>query len=134
MERAQVPMPIVFGHHDLLPANFIDDGDRLWLIDFEYAGFGTAMFDLAGVASNAGMSEADAAELMTAYLGHAPDAAMQKAYAAMQVASLLRETMWSLVSELHLTAPGVDYAAYTAETLAAFEAALDDYQSRFEKV
>jgi thiamine kinase-like enzyme len=27
---------------------------RLWLIDFEYAGFGTAMFDLAGIASNAG--------------------------------------------------------------------------------
>lgn len=134
MERAQVAMPVVFGHHDLLPANFIDDGDRLWLIDFEYAGFGTAMFDLAGVASNAGLSEADSAELMSAYLGHAPDAAMQRAYAAMQVASLLRETMWSLVSELHLTAPGVDYAAYTAETLAAYEAALDDYQSRFEKV
>jgi hypothetical protein len=52
---AQVPLPIVFGHHDLLPANFLDDGDRLWLIDFEYAGFGTAMFDLAGAASNAGM-------------------------------------------------------------------------------
>ncbi|SDU32187.1 choline/ethanolamine kinase family protein [Stappia sp. ES.058] len=134
MEQAQVPMPIVFGHHDLLPANFIDDGEHLWLIDFEYAGFGTAMFDLAGIASNAGLSADESVELMTAYLEHAPDAAMQRAYAAMQVASLLRETMWSLVSELHLTAPGVDYAAYTDETLAAYEAALDDYQSRFEKV
>ena len=50
----QVPLPIVFGHNDLLPANFLDDGERLWLIDFEYAGFNTAMFDLAGLASNAG--------------------------------------------------------------------------------
>ena len=54
--RRRVPLPIVFGHNDLLPANFLDDGARLWLIDYEYAGFGTAMFDLAGAASNAGMS------------------------------------------------------------------------------
>ena len=39
MERGAVPLPIVFGHNDLLPANILDDGDRLWLIDFEYAGF-----------------------------------------------------------------------------------------------
>jgi thiamine kinase-like enzyme len=39
LEAAQCPLPIVFGHNDLLPANFLDDGHRLWLIDFEYAGF-----------------------------------------------------------------------------------------------
>ena len=39
LEAAQVPLPIIFGHNDLLPANFLDDGERLWLIDFEYAGF-----------------------------------------------------------------------------------------------
>ena len=50
LEAAQKPLPIVFGHNDLLPANFLDDGDKLWLIDFEYAGFNTAMFDLAGTA------------------------------------------------------------------------------------
>ena len=44
-----MPMPIVFGHHDLLPGNFMDDGKRLWLIDWEYGGFGTAMFDLANL-------------------------------------------------------------------------------------
>ena len=32
-------LPIVFGHNDLLAGNFLDDGNRLWLIDFEYAGF-----------------------------------------------------------------------------------------------
>jgi thiamine kinase-like enzyme len=39
LEAAQAPLPIIFGHNDLLPANFLDDGERLWLIDFEYAGF-----------------------------------------------------------------------------------------------
>ena len=52
LEQAQVPLPIVFGHHDLLPGNFMDDGKRLWLIDWEYGGFGTAMFDLANLSSN----------------------------------------------------------------------------------
>ena len=52
LEKAQVPLPIIFGHHDLLPTNFMDDGKRLWLIDWEYGGFGTAMFDLANIASN----------------------------------------------------------------------------------
>ncbi len=131
MERAQVPMPIVYGHHDFLPANVIDDGTRLWLIDFEYAGFGTAMFDLAGVASNAGFDGAEAEELLEAYLGRPPDDALRQSHAAMQCASLLREAMWSMVSELHLDAPGVDYLAYTQENLDALDAALDSYRAAY---
>ena len=133
LERVQAPLPIVFGHNDLLPANFMDDGKRLWLIDFEYAGFNTAMFDLAGAASNAGMSEQESAALLAAYFGHVPDAALLRSHAAMQCASLLREAMWSMVSELHLDAPGVDYTAYTAENLGRLEAALDSYRTRYGK-
>jgi thiamine kinase-like enzyme len=133
MERAQVALPVVFGHNDLLPANFLDDGEKLWLIDFEYAGFSTAMFDLAGVASNAGMSEEEAGELLATYLGREPDLATRRAHAAMQCASLLREAMWSMVSELHLSAPGVDYVAYTADNLARLDAALDHYRSTYGK-
>jgi thiamine kinase-like enzyme len=130
LEATQPPLPLVFGHNDLLPANFLDDGARLWLIDYEYAGFSTAMFDLAGVASNAVMSQDEAAALLTAYLGHAPDAAFLRAFDAMQVESLLREAMWAMVSELHLSAPGVDYTAYARENLSKLDAALDRYQSR----
>ena len=114
LEQAQVALPIVFGHNDLLPANFLDDGKRLWLIDFEYAGFSTAMFDLAGAASNAGMAADEADELLAAYFGTAPAPEIRRAHAAMQCASLLREAMWSMVSELHLDAPGADYVSYTA--------------------
>jgi thiamine kinase-like enzyme len=91
------------------------------------------MFDLAGAASNAGMSEQQSAELLAIYFGHAPDAALLRSHAAMQCASLLREAMWSMVSELHLDAPGVDYIAYTAENLARLEAALDTYRTRYGK-
>lgn len=131
LEKAQVSLPIIFGHHDLLPANFLDDGNKLWLIDFEYAGFGTAMFDLAGASSNALMNANEQAQLLRAYLGHAPDAAFMQAFAAMECASLLRETLWSMVSSLYLAAPGVDYGAYTNENHSRYLAAIDAYQTQY---
>ncbi len=132
MEAAQIPLPIVFGHHDLLPANFLDDGKRLWLIDYEYAGFGTALFDLAGAASNAEMSADQAEALLAAYFGAPPEPPLRRAFDAMQVASLLREMLWALVSEIHMAAPGVDYAVYAVENRARLDAATATYQSRWE--
>ena len=131
LECAQTLLPIVFGHNDLLPANFLDDGHRLWLIDFEYAGFNTAMFDLAGVASNAGMNDEESRVFVETYLGRAVDDDFSRAFSAMQAASLLREAMWGMVSELHLAAPGADYVAYARENLAAFDAALARHRERF---
>jgi thiamine kinase-like enzyme len=122
LEAATGPVEIVFGHNDLLPANLIDDGDRLWLVDWEYAGFNSPLFDLGGLASNAGMSPDERAALLAAYYGRPPDAALLQGAAAMTAASLLREAMWSMVSELH-SAINFDYPAYTAENLARFEAA-----------
>ena len=131
MERAQMPLPIVFGHHDLLPANFLDDGHRLWLIDYEYAGFGTALFDLAGAAANAEMPPDATEALLTTYFDSRPDPALFRAFDAMQVASLLRETLWALVSDLNLSAPGVDYMAYAFENRARLDAALAAYRNRW---
>jgi thiamine kinase-like enzyme len=133
LERVQLPLPIVFGHNDLLPGNFIDDGERLWLIDFEYGGFSTAMFDLAGIASNAEFDEEQAAMLLALYFGRQPDSALLRSHAAMQCASLLREAMWSMVSELYLDAPGADYVVYTQENLDRLAAVLESYRSRFGK-
>ena len=131
LEAAQMPLPIVFGHNDLLPANLLDDSSRLWLIDFEYAGFSTAMFDLAGLSSNAGFSQKESEELLGIYFDHSPDAALRRSLAAMQCASLLREAMWSMVSEIYLNAPGTDYVAYTAENLRRLDVALDTYRTQY---
>ncbi len=134
LEAVQIPLPIVFAHNDLLPTNLMHDGHRLWLIDFEYAAFSTPLFDLAGLSSNAGFSREETLALLKAYFGREPDTALIRSMAAMQCASLLREAMWSMVSELHLNAPGVDYVAYTAENLARLEAALDAYQTEFGRL
>jgi thiamine kinase-like enzyme len=131
LEAVQTPLPIVVGHHDLLPGNFIDDGNKLWLIDFEYAGFGTAMFDLANLSSNAGYSDAESATMLAAYFDGDVPVAIARSHAAMECASLLREMLWSHVSGIHLNAPGADYAAYARENEVRLEAALARYRERF---
>lgn len=131
LEAAQMPLPIVAGHHDLLAANLIDDGTRLWLIDYEYAGLGTAMFDLANLTSNNNFSTQQSALLLATYFGGAPSDEVLRSHAAMECASLLREALWSLVSVEHLDRPGVDYAAYAAENFAKLETSLASYHSRF---
>jgi thiamine kinase-like enzyme len=113
-EAAQVPLPVIFGHNDLLPGNLIDDGRRLWLIDWEYAGFGTAMFDLANLSSNGEFTAADDTALLDAYFEGKADRELQAAFTAMKAASLLREALWAMVSDVHLTMPGVDYKAHAA--------------------
>jgi thiamine kinase-like enzyme len=133
LEAAQVPLPIVFGHHDLLPTNFMDDGKRLWLIDWEYGAFGTAMFDLANIAAANSFDDTLEMAMLENYFGRRPDLAITRAFFAMKVAAALREAMWGMVSELHLNAPGVDYVAYAAEYLGRFETIFADYEKRFEK-
>ncbi len=118
LEQAQAPLPTVFGHHDLLPANIIDDGKRLWLIDWEYGGFGTAMFDLANLSSNGGFSDADDARLLDLYFGRLPSAELRRSFLAMKVASALREALWAMVSDIYLKTPGVDYASHARNYLA----------------
>jgi thiamine kinase-like enzyme len=121
LEQAQVPMPIVFGHHDLLPGNFMDDGKRLWLIDWEYGGFGTAMFDLANLSSNGGFDMAQDDALLDAYFAGSVNPALRHSFAAMKAASALREALWAMVSDVHLRTPGVDYRAHASDYLARFE-------------
>ena len=133
LEAVQTPLPIVYGHHDFLPANFLGNTRKIWIIDFEYAGFSTAMFDLASIASNAAFSVAQGEELLALYFRRAPDKALKRSHAAMQCASLLREAMWSMVSELYLDAPGTDYVAYTSANLDRLAVALDRYRSGYGK-
>ncbi|MDH4411900.1 MAG: choline kinase family protein [Rhizobium sp.] len=133
LEAVQTPLPIVFAHNDLLPSNILDDGERLWLIDFEYAGFSTAMFDLAGATSNAGLTPDQSEAFLGVYFGGVPSPEIRRSLAAMQCASLLREAMWSMTSELHLNAPGADYVGYTGENLTRLEEALDHYNSVYGK-
>lgn len=129
LEREVGPIEVVFGHNDLLAANFIDDGQRLWLVDWDYAGFNSPLFDLANLASN---NEYDAGledELLSLYFGKPAKTELKRRYGAMKCASLLREAMWSMVSEIH-SEIDFDYAAYTDENLVRFERAYEQQRSK----
>ncbi|MES1991228.1 MAG: choline kinase family protein [Pseudomonadota bacterium] len=128
LEKAVGPIELVFGHNDMLAGNLMDDGKRIWMIDWEYAGFGSPLFDLSNFSSNNELSQVQERALLSAYFDHPADDALWHRYAAMKVASLLRETMWSMVSERHSKIDH-DYSAYTAENLARFERAYDAFRS-----
>ena len=128
LEREVGPIQLVFGHNDLLAANFIDDGRRLWLIDWDYAGFNSPLFDLGGLASNNRLDPVQEAEILSEYFGAPADAGLMRRYCAMKCASLLRESMWSMVSEVH-SSLDFDFVGYTHENLARFEGAWADFQA-----
>jgi thiamine kinase-like enzyme len=128
LETAVGPIDVVFSHNDLLAANILDDGQRLWLLDWDYAGFNSPLFDLGGLASNSEMPIEMAETVVSTYFGRPVDDTLRRKSAAMTATSLLRETLWAMVSEIH-SAVDFDYAAYTAENLSRFEASYARYKT-----
>jgi len=121
LEAAVGPVDLVLGHNDLLAANFLDQGDRLWLIDWEHAGFTSPLFDLANLSSNNRLSSAQQEWLLETYFDRPVDDECRYRFFAMSAASLLREAMWSMVSEVSSKIE-FDYIAYS-----------DDFYARFNK-
>lgn len=121
LERSVGPIDLVFGHNDLLAANFIDDGERLWLVDWDYAGWNTPLFDLGGLSSNNYFADAENSAMLESYFETPVTDEMRRRFGAMLCASLLREAMWSMVSESRSTID-FDYVAYTDENLRRFDA------------
>jgi len=124
LEKAVGSITLVLAHNDLLPGNFIDDGRKVWLVDWEYAGWNTPLFDLANLAANCELPPDREAWLVDTYFGKPADGALRRRYHATKCASLLRETLWSVVQEQHATID-FDYADYTDRNhkrlLAAYE-------------
>ena len=56
-------------NNDLLAENFIEDGDRVWIIDYEYAGNNDPCFELGNTWAECGLSTDQLDELVTAYYG-----------------------------------------------------------------
>ena len=121
--RISFEHPSVPCHNDLLGANLLDDGSRLWIVDWDYAGMGDPFFDLGNLSVNNGFSEADDEALLEAYSACTPE--RFAALRLMRVVSDLREGMWgvlqAVISELDF-----DFAAYSDDHLARAAAALED--------
>ncbi|CAB1082492.1 choline kinase [Alkalispirochaeta odontotermitis] len=127
LEKAIGKIKVVFGHNDLLAANFMDDGQRLWLLDWDYAGFNTGLFDLAGLSSNNELAPDQEDWVLEAYYQRPVTDSQRRRLAAMKCVSLLRETLWSIVSEIHSTL-AFDYENYTQKNLTRLEQAYEAFQ------
>jgi thiamine kinase-like enzyme len=107
LRGAQPPQPC---HNDLLNANFILDGARLWIVDWEYAGMGDVFFDLANFSVNHELGPEEDDELLRCYFGERTeqDAAV---LALMRFMSDFREAMWGVLQQA-LSELEFDFAAY----------------------
>jgi len=110
----RLDIPAALCHNDVQLPNFILDGDRLWLVDWEYAGMANPYFDLAMVASNANLDDDERSELVTAYWG-APDDRQSARVRLQQFVSALREATWSVIAAPVLDGTGWDYAAWATQ-------------------
>jgi thiamine kinase-like enzyme len=110
IEEARGDQPLRPCHNDLLNANFIRAGERIWIVDWEYAGMGDRFFDLANFSVNHEFSEAESAELLRAYFGEVDDDD-RRVLTLMRFMSDFREAMWGVVQQ-GLSELDFDFAAY----------------------
>lgn len=109
-------------HNDLLSNNLLDDGQRVWIIDWEYAGLGDVFFDLANLAEHHGFTPDQERQLLEVYFGAAADADWAR-LRAMRAVSSLRETAWACV-QMGVSKLDFDFAAYAETHLAKFHDAV----------
>ena len=106
-------------HNDLLNGNFIDDGTRIRILDWEYAGMGDIFFDLGNFAIQHEFNDEQDEILLKAYFGQPTDS--QRAHQKlMKIMSDLREAMWSQV-QIGVSQLDFDYAGYGQKYFERFE-------------
>jgi thiamine kinase-like enzyme len=108
-------------NNDLLAGNFIDDGDRIWLIDYEYSGNNDPCFELGNIASECGLSPDGLAALVTAYYGRPLRSKIARAR-LLGLAAKYGWTLWGAIQ--HAVSPiDFDFWSWAMERFEAARAA-----------
>ncbi len=108
-------------HNDLLAANVLIDADRASLVDWEYAGIGHPLFDLAGVSGNVGLSPELETHLLLEYGVADLDSALRE-LKILRAASLLREALWACIQTVKAEID-FDYRGYAVRNFEAYRQA-----------
>jgi thiamine kinase-like enzyme len=101
-------------HNDPLNANLIHDGERVRIVDWEYAGMGDRYFDLGNLSINNDFEEADDERLLAAYFEEPCTPARFASLRLMRIMSDFREAMWGVV-QLAVSDLDFDFAGYANE-------------------
>ncbi len=109
-------------NNDLLAANFIDDGNRIWIIDYEYSGNNDPCFELGNIWGECGLSLDALAELVTAYYGRE----LRNKIARARLLGLVGKYGWTLWGAIQrATSPlNFDFWAWAMERYEAAAAGL----------
>ena len=116
-EPSHQPVP---AHNDLLTANFLSNGERIQLIDWEYAGMGDRWFDLGNFAVNNGLDDDQEEQLLEAYFGEPPDDRRRATLKLFRFMSDFREAMWGVVQQ-GISELDFDFVAYADEHFGRLE-------------
>jgi len=119
--RAEGTVPC---NNDLLAANFIDDGDRIWLIDYEYSGNNDPCFELGNIAGECGLDADALAALVTAYYGRPRRSRIARA----QLFSLVSRYGWTLWGAIQHASSRLDFD-FWSWAMERFEAAAVGFTS-----
>ncbi len=110
--RERGPAAAALCHNDPYYRNFLD-GERLWVIDWEYAGMGDPLYDLAGVGYT--LDDAGRDLLLSSYFGHS-DAARRRDLDRLIAVSLCWNVMWSLL-QVGASSIDFDFATFADDLL-----------------
>jgi thiamine kinase-like enzyme len=99
------PQPRVACHNDLLAANLMDDGERIWIIDYEYAGNNDPYFELGNLWAESELPVERLSELVEAYLGRRSPAKIARA----RLYALLSRYGWTLWASIQDSVSEVDF-------------------------
>ena len=116
--------PTVPCNNDLLAGNFVDDGEKIWLIDYEYSGNNDPFFELGNTWTECGLDDDHLEELVTAYVGqHSP-----ATIARTRLQATVSRYGWSLWGYIQAATSEQDYD-FHAWGQERYEAAGEDFRS-----
>jgi thiamine kinase-like enzyme len=92
-------------HNDLLAANIMDDGERVWLIDFEYSGNNDPCFELGNIWSEAALGVDRLHHLVTCYFGEPSPVQTARA----RLFGLMANYGWTLWASIQASVSDVDF-------------------------
>lgn len=115
-------------HNDLLNANFIDDGERIRIVDWEYAGMGDRFFDLANFAINHELDPDGRERLLETYFGEVR-AENARALELMRFMSDFREAMWGVL-QATVSTLDFDFEGYASEHFERLRRTADEPEFR----
>jgi thiamine kinase-like enzyme len=108
---AKKSAPLAPCHCDPLCENFLDDGGRMWIVDWEYSGMNDPMWDLGDLSVEGGFSNEQDAEILTSYFRGAPSASDYGRMVVYKAMCDLLWTLWGLIQHANAN-PADDFAGY----------------------